>query len=191
MFLQTQRTKIRPLVPQDLDKLYKLCSNADAMRFIPPHFGAETKKYTKSRLDNYIDHYGEHGVSFGLVTDKQGHFLGRAGLYFVPEVNLYELGYSLLPEYWGQGIATELALSLLDYAFDTLCLDAVCARTITGNNNSDKVLQKAGFSYLGERMFTIKDKPYFWNYYECNNDRGLDIASHYSGSAIADDWAVA
>jgi ribosomal-protein-alanine N-acetyltransferase len=189
MFLQTARTSIRPLVPQDLDKLHRLCASPEAMKFIPPHFAPETIKQTKDRLNHYIEHHDEYGISFGYVSDKQGKFMGRAGFYFIPEVNLYEIGYSLLPEYWGQGYATELAAALLDYAFNTLSLDTVCARTIHGNDSSEKVLHKTGFIFLGERMFSLRGEPFFWHYYECSNDNNLSMTEQYS-EAGSDDWAI-
>jgi RimJ/RimL family protein N-acetyltransferase len=188
MFVQTKRTNIRPLVHSDLECLGKLCACPEAMQFIPPNFGPETKKQAADRLNNYIRHHDDHGISFGYVSDKKGKFLGRAGFYFVPEVNLYEIGYSLLPEYWGKGLATELADGLLDHAFNTLNLDAICARTIPGNENSDKVLHKTGFISLGERMFEIKGKPFFWNYYECYNEANLDYADQHGEATFTDDW---
>ncbi|MCD6064771.1 MAG: Streptomycin 3-adenylyltransferase [Flavipsychrobacter sp.] len=188
MFVQTERTNIRPFVHSDLDCLCSLCASAEAMQFIPPNFGPETEKQVQERLSNYISHHNEHGISFGYVSDKKGHFLGRAGFYFVPEVNQYELGYSLLPEYWGKGYATEIANGLLEYAFNMLNLDSICARTIPGNDGSDNVLHKTGFISMGERMFTVKGKQVFWNYYECYNETNLDFADQQSNARYADDW---
>lgn len=189
MFIQSQRISIRPFVGADLFDLCRLCSSAEAMQFIPPYFAAETRKQTVDRLRRYIEHQQEHGVSFGYAADADGRFIGRAGFYFIPEVNKYEIGYSLLPEYWGKGLATEITLALLTYAFQKLNLDSICARTIPGNHKSEKVLHKAGFSLLGERAFTIKNKLVLWNYYERENDRALDIAIQREKlTSVAEEW---
>lgn len=188
MFLQTERTTIRPLVHSDLEQLSGLFSSAEAMQFIPPHFAPEDNRQTKDRLDAYIRHHDQHGISFGHVSDHHGNFLGRAGFYYLSDVGLYEIGCSLLPEYWGQGLATEIAHSLLDYAFDELNLDVVCARTIIGNEGSENVLDKTGFNFLGERMFEIKGQPFIWNYYECYNDDNLSFADQHSDAGYVDDW---
>lgn len=187
MFVQTKRTNIRPFVATDLDSLCKLCSCKDAMQFIPPYFGPENKKQTEERLKRYIHHHDEHGISFGYLTDNSGNFVGRAGFYFVPEVNLYEIGYSLLPEHWGMGLATEVAMGLLNYAFHSLSLDSICARTIPGNVQSDNVLHKCGFTGLGERVFAVRGKSCLWNYYECYNEAVLDLATQ-GNTAYSDDW---
>lgn len=186
MFLKTARTNMRPIVQTDLDKLSVLCSSPETMRYIPPHFSVESKAQIEERLAGYIRHDEEYGISFCYVSDKEGNFLGRAGFYFVPEVNLYEVGYSLLPQYWGQGYATEIVNALLDHAFNTLNLDAVCARTIKGNDNSEKVLHKTGFTYFGERAFAINNQLFIWNYYEHQNEHQLSAADHYE--TYSGDW---
>jgi ribosomal-protein-alanine N-acetyltransferase len=188
MFLQTERTRIRPLVATDLEKLTSLFSSAEAMQFIPPHFAPETVEQTRDRLEHYISQFNRHGISFGYVSDHNGNFLGRAGFYYLNEVGLYEIGCSLMPQYWGQGLATEIAHGLLNYAFKELNLDAVCARTIPGNEGSENVLDKTGFNLLGERMFDIHGQPFLWNYYECYNDDNLEVAEQHSESGYTDDW---
>lgn len=188
MFIHTARTSIRPFIPDDQAKLALLCSSYEAMRYIPPHFDVESNKQIKERLNNYIKHHEDYGISFGIVSNRYGSFLGRAGFYFVPEVNLYEIGYSLLPEYWGKGYATELVKGLLDYAFNTLNLDAVCARTIIDNYRSANVLEKTGFTYLGERAFSIRGQVFLWNYYEKHNEDAL-VPALLNESNI-DDWDI-
>jgi [ribosomal protein S5]-alanine N-acetyltransferase len=187
MFLKTDRTYIRPFVREDLDELCQLCTIPEAMRFIPPHFGMETKAQVTERLERYMQHYDAHNISFGYVSDLDGNFIGRAGFYFVPEVNQYEIGYSLLPAYWGQGLATEIADGLLDYAFSHLHLDTVCARTIAGNKNSEAVLYKNGFTFLGERAFSLNGHVCLWNYFERNND---DFSTSVVNEVYAEDWGL-
>ncbi|RYD58940.1 MAG: N-acetyltransferase [Sphingobacteriales bacterium] len=188
MFVKTDRTTIRPFVHEDLDELSSLCALTETMAFIPPYFGPETREQAAARLDKYIKHYEEHGVSFGHVANDEGKFIGRAGLYFVPEVSRFEIGYSLLPQYWGQGLATEIAQGLLDYAFDTLNMDSVCARTIMGNQASEAVLHKTGFSFLGERAFRLDDRIFFWNYFERDNDDLPTYREQSAGQFQMEEW---
>lgn len=187
MFLKTDRASIRPFVYEDLDELYQLCLQPEAMAFIPPHFDTETKQQVVDRLEKYINHYEEHGLSFGHVSDSKGNFMGRAGFCFVPEVSRYEIGYSLLPQYWGQGLATEIAQGLLDYAFNTLNIDSICARTITGNERSDAVLHKTGFTFLGERAFSIGNQVFLWNYFERDNDDMLSLRDQSTDSFVMEE----
>jgi RimJ/RimL family protein N-acetyltransferase len=183
MFLKTSRTYIRPFIQEDLDELSQLCTCAEAMHFIPPHFSPETREQVDTRLQKYLDHYEEHGISIGHVANNEGKFMGRAGFYFIPEVNQYEIAYSLLPEYWGQGLATEICSALLDYAYNTLNLDKVCARVTPGHTASENVLAKTGFIAMGERIFPVADKYFIFNYFEREND---DLELH--DAHHSDEW---
>lgn len=189
MLVQTKRTVMRPFMENDLGLLKQLCTSIRVMEFIPPHFGIESDQQIRERLDTYLAHHDEHGVGFCVVTDKNGKFLGRAGFCFIPEVNLYEIGYLLLPEYWGRGLATEIVTGLINYAFDNLLLDSVCARTVAGNDASDNVLQKTGFSYIGERAFNMNDRVFIWNYYEHENETTL-ANTYQLYNTLVEDWDI-
>ena len=58
-----------------------------------------------------------------------------------------EVGWSVVPERWRQGLATELALASIDVAFGPLDLDQVVAFTLPDNVASRRVMEKAGFAY--------------------------------------------
>ena len=57
--------------------------------------------------------------------------------------------YSLLPDYWGQGYATEAVRGLIGYAFEELGLHRLEAGVATGNLASIRVLEKAGMTREG------------------------------------------
>lgn len=52
----------------------------------------------------------------------------------------------MLPEFWGQGIGTELAALLVEFAFGTLAAAEVRATTLDVNLASARVLEKLGFT---------------------------------------------
>jgi len=57
-----------------------------------------------------------------------------------------QLGYSLLPKYWGKGYATELVKRGLEYIFTHTSLDEIFAVTESLNKASQHVLLKSGFN---------------------------------------------
>jgi RimJ/RimL family protein N-acetyltransferase len=59
-----------------------------------------------------------------------------------PEV---ELGYALLPEFWGHGYATEAGAGALEHARTELGLTEVVAFTLPENQASLAVMQRLGF----------------------------------------------
>lgn len=60
-----------------------------------------------------------------------------------------ELGYWFERVAWGQGLAMEAASALTRFAFETLCLDALCSGHAEDNPASGRILQKLGFTATG------------------------------------------
>lgn len=68
-----------------------------------------------------------------------------------------ELGYELHPSTWGKGLMTEAVKAVIKCGFDHFALNRIEAWTLPGNPASDRVLEKAGFSYEG----TLRQKAWF------------------------------
>ena len=59
-----------------------------------------------------------------------------------------EVGWSIAPDRWGEGLATELARASVRAAFDVLGLDGVIvAYTANDNVASWRVMEKAGLEF--------------------------------------------
>ncbi len=71
--------------------------------------------------------------------------VGTGGFYRGFAHDVGEIGYVLLPEYRGQGYATEAARAMVQFGFDTLGLRQVAALTDPLNATSGDVLRRAGF----------------------------------------------
>ncbi len=84
------------------------------------------------------------------------------------------MGYRLDKDETGNGYMTEAVCQMLNIAFDDLCLHRVEASIIPTNTASRKVLQKAGFKYIGLSNAYLKIngewKPHEIYEYIANND---------------------
>jgi ribosomal-protein-alanine N-acetyltransferase len=60
-----------------------------------------------------------------------------------------ELGYSVLPTYQQQGYATEAVRSMVEWAFSALRIDHIIAYTYPHLISSIRVLEKNGFTFMG------------------------------------------
>ena len=60
-----------------------------------------------------------------------------------------EIGYSIVRDFRGQGVATEAVRTLIDEAFDQAGLSRVNAYCVPENSASRRVLSNVGFSYEG------------------------------------------
>ena len=70
-----------------------------------------------------------------------------------------EIAYVLHPDYWGQGLATEVGRLLLSFGFQKLRLHRIFATCDPRNVASDRVLQKLGMRFEGRmrEVMLIRD----------------------------------
>jgi [ribosomal protein S5]-alanine N-acetyltransferase len=87
-----------------------------------------------------------HFSSWAMINKNCGKLIGRCGLH---AWNLdgqleVEVGYLLARPYWGQGLATEAARSVRDYAFNRLGFERLIAIICPENIASQRVALKLG-----------------------------------------------
>jgi RimJ/RimL family protein N-acetyltransferase len=84
-------------------------------------------------------------------TDTGRPTLVAAAGFFGPpdDGGSVEIGYSVVPAFAGQGFATEIVRALVDHAFASGRVRRILAHTTAGNSGSVKVLEHAGFVYVG------------------------------------------
>ena len=61
-----------------------------------------------------------------------------------------EIGWAVVPDRWGQGLATELGAASVAHAFGPLGLAEVVSFTLVDNRASRRVMEKLGFAYEDE-----------------------------------------
>ena len=88
---------------------------------------------------------GRKLTRWALFDTQKNEFAGIAILkYIADDPKKAELGYVVTHENKGKGFATELAVGLLKYGFETIDLDEIFAVTDHENLASQRVLLKAG-----------------------------------------------
>lgn len=104
---------------------------------------------TLTDAKRYISHtlrgsYREHG--YGLwVIEVDGKRAGVCGLVKRDYLPSPDLGFALLPRYYGQGIARQAALATLAYAVQHLQITQLLAITSKANSASQRLLLAIGF----------------------------------------------
>jgi len=89
-----------------------------------------------------------HGQWLFFMKDS-GRFVGRCGIrkMIVNAKEEVELGYSVMPELWGQGFAPEMGVTALHVGFGQFRYPSVVAFTLESNGPSERVMRKLGFSF--------------------------------------------
>jgi [ribosomal protein S5]-alanine N-acetyltransferase len=73
--------------------------------------------------------------------------VGIAGLLYRPTIHETDVGYSLLPEHYGKGYATEVALAVLDWGRRKVGLTRITALVSSRNAASIRVATKIGLKF--------------------------------------------
>ena len=81
-----------------------------------------------------------------LIHKKSQELIGWCGLLIqiVDNVEELEVGYSIIPKYWGNGYATEAVKKCVDYAFENNLRDSIISIIQVNNVESERVAIKNG-----------------------------------------------
>ncbi|MFS8144398.1 GNAT family N-acetyltransferase [Rhizobium sp. BR 249] len=97
----------------------------------------------EERLRGWFEEQARDGTTKYKLVGEDGRFIGRAGISrFRGEQ--FELGYSLIEEAWGKGLATEAATALAGWFFERGFAPCFIAFTHPENIASQRVLRKIG-----------------------------------------------
>lgn len=146
--LETDRLLLRQLNLDDLDVLATIYRDPEVRRFFPE--GVLTYKQTKEELEWIIDvYYKQYGFGLWATIHKEtGQFLGRCGLipWTIDGRQEVEVAYLLDKPFWGQGLATEAAQAIRDYAFASLGLSRLICLIDPEHVASRRVAEKIGMA---------------------------------------------
>ena len=147
--LKTERLILRPWQQSDLDDFYEYAS-VDGVGQMAGWLPHESKETTQIILDSFIT----HKKTFALELD--GKVIGSLGIESYKEDEFPDLnelhgrsiGYVLSKDYWGQGLMPEAVKAVLQYLFDKVGLDFTVISHFLRNDQSRRVIEKSGFTYL-------------------------------------------
>jgi RimJ/RimL family protein N-acetyltransferase len=154
IILETKRLVMRHQVLTDLDALWALYCDPEITRYIPD--APKTYVGAREELEWFMNGHPKH-PELGLwatIHKETGKFIGRCGLlpWTIEGQQEVEVAYTIAREYWGQGLATEAAQSILQYGFERLNLARLICLIDAENIASQKVAEKIGMAYEKEGM---------------------------------------
>ena len=137
MTLETERLMLRSWCEEDAETLYCLASDPDiglSAGWMPHTSVEHSREIIRTMLSK---------PTVWAVCGKDGHPIGNIHLDFNTPLREHdgecELGYWLGKPFWGQGLMTEAAQVLLQYAFDVLDVPAVWSGYYEENTKSRRV----------------------------------------------------
>jgi RimJ/RimL family protein N-acetyltransferase len=165
--LRTERLLLIPLASRHVELEVELDSDPEVLRYI---FGRARERdevltsharrmASATRVDGlgYWMAFGSDGgaaESTRPASEEAGEFIG---LMMLPPAHgpdqpddprVADLGYRLHRRFWGKGLATEAARTLMSHAFETVGQSRVIAQTMAVNTGSRRVMDAIGMRYV-------------------------------------------
>ncbi|MEK4425497.1 GNAT family N-acetyltransferase [Solibacillus sp. FSL K6-1523] len=150
MVLSNERLVLREFIQSDWIDVHKYASQEIVCQYQPwgPNTVEESQNFVTQVLEDskqeprkrfvFAIIYKEKMIGAGEFNIRD--FTNRAG----------EIAYIVNPDYWGKGIATEIATLLVDFGFKNLKLHRIYATCDPRNIASSKVLEKVGMIKEGK-----------------------------------------
>ena len=175
--IETDRLILRPFIDSDVEDVFAFNSHPEVIRYT-----GEVPIKTLQDAQNIIStiwkrDYDVHGYGrFAVVYKPENKVIGFSGLKWEPDLGETDIGYRFLPEYWGQGIATESCIPVMEYGFNELGLKQIVGLAYPENIASCRVLEKIGMEHYKTGFFPGDDKECNW--YRKQNSLSIPIQVH-------------
>lgn len=139
---------IRPFREDDLSSLVAHANNGNVwrnMRDLFPH------PYTAADGRAWLQRVGAQNPVTDFAIEFDGQAVGGVGIAPRKDIERVsaEIGYWVGESYWGRGLAGQAVQAITTYAFSNLGLNRVFAVVFARNQQSVRVLEKAGFRREG------------------------------------------
>lgn len=158
--INTVRLRIRPYKKEEFAFIHRMFSDPVTMQFWPSPF---TEEQTAGWISRSLDSYTAWGFGRGVIELKAtGDVIGDGGLMKAELDGTTEndLGYIIHSPYWNQGYGYEAAQAILDYGFNRLGLQRMCANMPVHHHASRRVAEKLGMTlekeYINRRNRNIQ-----------------------------------
>jgi RimJ/RimL family protein N-acetyltransferase len=161
MALETSRLILRPWRSSDRGPFARINSDPKVMEFFPAPLTGPQSDALAAKIEH---HFKKHGFGvYAAELKSNGSFIGFIGLnvptfdaHFTPCV---EIGWRLSSDVWKQGLATEGAQGVVDYAGGVLGLKEIVSFTVPHNVRSRRVMEKLGMTHRAADDFDHPELP--------------------------------
>ena len=134
--ISTRRCNLRALNKKDFEILITLYTNEEVRKYLG---GVRSP-------ENAWDSLYKHKYNFTVRLNKTKSIIGIIMIAPHHDSEDMEISYMFLPQFWGNGYATETVKAVLDFCKNELKLNRVVSETQTANEYSCRLLEKIGYT---------------------------------------------
>lgn len=149
--------KFQSINKKDLDLFYSIFGRDDMMQ---NHGGTLSPKECESKFTDILNASHKGLAQHYKIVSDTNEKIGYVGFWprIIEGDDVVEIGYMVLPEFKGQGIATRASEFICKKAEAKFPEREIVAITNKRNTASRKVLEKSGFTEIKELKFPFMDR---------------------------------
>lgn len=157
--LETERLVLREIKVEDAQDLFINFSDPNVMK----HYGSEPMNHleeARGLIHSFQIGFNEgKAIRWGIQLKSKRSLIGTVGFHALSTKHRRsEIGYELNQAYWGQGLAKEAILKIVEYGFQEMDLKRIGAIVFLENRPSNELLLRLGFQKEGIlRDYMIQD----------------------------------
>ncbi len=147
--MQSTRLKFRKIVDTDIDHVFEGLSHPEVIRFYGVSY--DSLEATRRQMEWFQElERQKTGRWWAVCRKDDSRFVGAGGFNnWDPASQKAEIGFWLLPEFWGLGFMTEAMPILCEYGFDVMDLHRIEGFVDSENRNCKRALAKLEFVHEG------------------------------------------
>jgi RimJ/RimL family protein N-acetyltransferase len=144
--IETARLLLRPPEEEDLDGWAALWADETATRHLG---GIRSRGHAWRTMAMEAGSWRMKGYGMYSVLDRAGAWLGRVGPHWPEGYPGLEVGWAILPAYWGRGIAAEAAAAAIRAVFQAEPAAQLCHLIDPANTRSVGLARRLGAANSG------------------------------------------
>ena len=146
---ETERLKFRLLTTDDFDAWVPLFEANDVAKFLEMDPKLSPRELCQKWFEKSFHRQENDLGGMNVLIDKAtNQLVGQCGLLIqtVENTERLEIGYAILPQYWGKGYASEAAAKCKNFAFENNLTESLISQVHVDNMASEKVALKNGMT---------------------------------------------
>ncbi|WP_189044479.1 GNAT family N-acetyltransferase [Micromonospora sonchi] len=143
---ETERLMLRKPDRRDLPRLFALYTDPQAWR-PDPVSRHHTIEQTERMLDNWCTAWHRDGLGMWVAHHPDGTFVGIGGCFVRYDV-AWNLGFRIVPRFWGRGYAQEISAAATSAAGRLRADLPVTAYVLESNERSRRTVERIGLGLV-------------------------------------------
>lgn len=152
--LETERLYLRRVTLADADLLLAVWNDPAFIRNVGDRGVRTNSEAVEAMKCGALKLYTDYGYGpYAMLRKADGSRIGICGLFKRDNLDFPDIGFGVLPDYCGQGYASEASFAVMAHARDDLAIETLTAIVSQDNAPSIRLIEKLGLVFV--KMITM------------------------------------